>query len=765
MSEKKSPEILIPSEFARLLDNDWREAIVEGGRFSLKSHTVARIILIKAMQKKTRVLCGREFQNSITESVHQLFADLIEYYGLKMFQVTRDSIVNTMNGSDFIFKGVRHNMQSIKSIEGVDIFWGEESQTFSKESIEVITPTIRKEGSQLIWTMNRLLELDPIYERIVVNKMPNSIHINANYDVAEKYGWLPEEIKSEIEHDKKTNPGLYAHKWLGQPMSQIDDAIIGRDAILEAMRRDVSDDGAIEIGVDVARMGNDRTELVKRKGMKETGRKTYSKLRTTEVCDKVEEFAGYDKSILIKVDDTGVGCITEDTSVLTPDGWKHPHQLMPGDVIYSKDEDGHVTETTVASVREKNTEIIEVDGYKFSWAHQLPFKTRNNYDYKLGTWEQATNYKQAIFDTKFNYEGEREDFYLPEQVITMPYGGKKIINKEAHIDAEEFAIFLGWYASEGSIDRSSKCITITQKKTQHFDEIMRVMSYFGKVQVKNNGKSGGKDFKVFNNGLIRWIEEHCYKGGFGFKYKTVPRFIANNSKEVITSFLRAFRDGDGYVHSNGRNYYVTSSVNLVDDLTELIYKVGKSAGCYRKYLKGSTFQIEGRTATRTEDNYVVFEYSRNGYGIAGKESKVYKGKVYSIIINNDTRLMFTKVDGKKPFWTHNGGVTDDLKRRGYNVMPINFGAKPNDPDKYPNLISEAWFYMASIMDDVSLVQDNDLLMELSSRKWVMDSKGRRGVESKDSYKKRGYRSPDKADATILCFYTPKVKKIVYAGLR
>lgn len=419
MSEKKSPEILIPSEFARLLDNDWREAIVEGGRFSLKSHTVARIILIKAMQKKTRVLCGREFQNSITESVHQLFADLIEYYGLKMFQVTRDSIVNTMNGSDFIFKGVRHNMQSIKSIEGVDIFWGEESQTFSKESIEVITPTIRKEGSQLIWTMNRLLELDPIYERIVVNKMPNTIHINANYDVAEKYGWLPEEIKSEIEHDKRTNPGLYAHKWLGQPMSQIDDAIIGRDAILEAMRRDVSDDGAIEIGVDVARMGNDRTELVKRKGHKEIGRQTFSKLRTTEVCDKVEEFANYDKSILIKVDDTGVG----------------------------------------------------------------------------------------------------------------------------------------------------------------------------------------------------------------------------------------------------------------------------------------------------------------------------------------------------------GGVSDDLIRRGYNVMPINFGAKPTEPDKYPNLISEAWFYMASIIDQIQLKQDNDLLMELSSRKWVMDSKGRRGVESKESYKKRGYRSPDKADATILCFYTPKVKKIVYAGLR
>lgn len=415
MSDKVNTknEILIPSEFARLLDNDWREAIVEGGRYSLKSHTVARVILIKAMQKKTRVLCGREFQNSITESVHQLFADLIEYYGLTMFEVRRDSIVNKLNGSDFIFKGVRHNMQSIKSIEGVDIFWGEESQTFSKESIDVITPTVRKPGSQLIWTLNRLLELDPIYERIVIDEMPNTIHIKANYDVAQKYGWLPDEILAEIEHDKKVNPGLYTHKWLGQPLSQVDDAIIGRDAVMQAMQREVSDEGAVEIGVDVARMGNDRTELVKRKGLKEIARETYSKLRTTEVCDKVEQMANYDKSILIKVDDTGVG----------------------------------------------------------------------------------------------------------------------------------------------------------------------------------------------------------------------------------------------------------------------------------------------------------------------------------------------------------GGVSDDLIRRGYNVMPINFGAKPNNPDKYPNLISEAWFYMSEIIDTIQLSRDNDLLMELSSRKWVMDNKGRRGVESKDSYKKRGYRSPDKADATILCFYTPQVHVI------
>ena len=103
--------------------------------------------------------------------------------------------------------------------------------------------------------------------------------------------------------------------------------------------------------------------------------------------------------------------------------------------------------------------------------------------------------------------------------------------------------------------------------------------------------------------------------------------------------------------------------------------------------------------------------------------------------------------------------------RGYNVIPINFGAKASNSDKYPNLISEAWFYLQSIIDQISITNDKDLLVELSNREWKMDSKGRRGVESKDDYKKRGFRSPDLADATILCFYTPPAPpKIEYGGV-
>ena len=207
----------IPNEFKQLFDNDWREAAVYGGRYSLKSHTVARVLLIKARQSKIRVACFREFQNSIEDSSYQLLVDLIKQYNLSDFKATNNSIINTITGSDFIFKGLYHNEQNIKSTEGIDIAWVEEAQTVSKNSLEVLTPTIRKEGSQIIYTYNRLLEDDPVHTRLVVDGRPNTIIINVNYDIAIKYKMMPDSILNEINDDKANRPALYNHKWLGEP--------------------------------------------------------------------------------------------------------------------------------------------------------------------------------------------------------------------------------------------------------------------------------------------------------------------------------------------------------------------------------------------------------------------------------------------------------------------------------------------------------------------------------------------------------------------
>lgn len=412
--------IQIPREFRELFNPVWRNILYYGGRGSTKSHSVARALLIRGMQERKRILCTREFQNSIEDSSYQLLVDLIQKYELDEYIVTKNSIINNITNTSFIFKGLKKGTgQSVKSLEGIDLVWVEEAQSISEESLDILSPTIRNAGSQLIFTFNRMQEQDPVFMRYINDPPPDTYSLLVNYDVAIRAGFFPEVLRVEMEEDRKKHPDLYAHKWLGEPISQGDRAILSRGSVVLAMNREPDTEGATEVGVDVARYGDDRSEFVKRKGLAETARSTFTKLSLTALADELENFVDGNKEILIKIDDTGVG----------------------------------------------------------------------------------------------------------------------------------------------------------------------------------------------------------------------------------------------------------------------------------------------------------------------------------------------------------GGLTDIMIERGYNVMAINFGASPNDKDKYPNLISEAWFYLAEIIDTVSLTSDSNLLMELTSRQWVMDSRGRRGVESKDIYKKRGNRSPDKADATILCFYTPQVPVVEWGGVR
>lgn len=406
MTDQPQVKIQFLSEFRELFNEQWRNIVYWGGRGSGKSRHVALALILRGRQKRLRILCTRELQNTIADSVHKELSEIIESNGFTDYEVTEKTIRNKVTGTEFIFRGLRHNAAEIKSLTGIDIAWVEEAQSISEDSLKLLVPTIRKPGSQLIYTFNRMNELDPVYVRYVMNERERTYVRQVNFDVLDRYGLFPEELREEMEADKAASLDLYAHVWLGEPVSQSDTAILSRSAVLAAMEREVSAEGAVEVGVDVARMGDDRTVFKMRKGHREMATKTYTKLRTTEVCDKLERFIDYNKDVLLKIDDTGVG----------------------------------------------------------------------------------------------------------------------------------------------------------------------------------------------------------------------------------------------------------------------------------------------------------------------------------------------------------GGVTDEMMVRGYKVEAINFGAKAYDEDKYPNLISEAWFYLATIIDRISLEMDTDLLMELTTRQWKMDSKGRRVVESKADYKKRGFRSPDIADALIMCFY-------------
>jgi len=221
-------KIEVPKEFKVLfdLDSDLRHIVLYGGRASGKSTSVALSLLILGMNKKLRILCTREVQNSIADSVHKLLSDLISKYKLNTWEVQKDIIRNKQTGSEIFFKGLHNNSQSIKSIEGIDIVWVEEAQSVSADSINTLVPTIRKAGSRLIWTFNRLTENDPVWELIVKKADDRTFVQRINSDAIELL--LSKEIIEEREKMRIDNPEMFEHVWLGEPMTAKTGSVFGK---------------------------------------------------------------------------------------------------------------------------------------------------------------------------------------------------------------------------------------------------------------------------------------------------------------------------------------------------------------------------------------------------------------------------------------------------------------------------------------------------------------------------------------------------------
>jgi phage terminase large subunit len=160
-------ELTIPEKLGPLFEPR-RYKVLYGGRGSAKSWTVARILLAIGATRCVRVLCCREIQKSIAESVHQLLRDQIEKLGLGHHYTVTDKAITGANGTQFFFAGLKHNIDSIKSKEGIDLVWVEEAQTVSKRSWEKLIPTIRKPGSEIWVVFNPELDTDETWKRFII---------------------------------------------------------------------------------------------------------------------------------------------------------------------------------------------------------------------------------------------------------------------------------------------------------------------------------------------------------------------------------------------------------------------------------------------------------------------------------------------------------------------------------------------------------------------------------------------------------------------
>jgi phage terminase large subunit len=189
-----------------------RYKVAKGGRGSAKSWTIARMLLLKAMEKPLRILCTREIQDSIKESVHKLLKDQIDLLELQGYTVQNDVIRHT-NGSEFLFKGLYTNLSKIKSFEGVDICWIEEAESISAASWQILDPTIRKPESEIWISFNPRYEDDIIYTTFVLEKPDNAEVITLNWQDNKHF---PKELQLQKDHMARTNPDLYLHIWEGE---------------------------------------------------------------------------------------------------------------------------------------------------------------------------------------------------------------------------------------------------------------------------------------------------------------------------------------------------------------------------------------------------------------------------------------------------------------------------------------------------------------------------------------------------------------------
>lgn len=208
----KTARIKIPPAF-KMLSSNKRYKVLYGGRGAGKSWACARVLLARGFAKRIRILCAREIQRSISDSVHKLLTEQIDAMGLTGFyDITRDTI-RGQNGTEFIFKGLRTNPQEIKSMEGVDICWVEEAQAVSADSWDVLIPTIRKPGSEVWITFNPLDESDPTFQRFVINPPDDAAVRKVNYN---ENPYFPEVLRKEMEWLKKRDYESYLHIWEGE---------------------------------------------------------------------------------------------------------------------------------------------------------------------------------------------------------------------------------------------------------------------------------------------------------------------------------------------------------------------------------------------------------------------------------------------------------------------------------------------------------------------------------------------------------------------
>jgi len=248
----------VPQKLLEILTkiNDYRYLRAYGGRGGAKSQTIGRIMLYLGEMRKLRIVCGRETQNTISESVYSLLVDLIRSFNLN-YEIQASKLIHRETGTEITFRGFRQQGAfNIQGMEGIDIVWIDEAQAITKKTIDVLIPTIRKDNAKIMFSMNPHVVTDPV--TVFCKGRSDCLEININYD---ENIFCTAALKREAEECRKKSEDDYQHIWMGLPLAQAEDAVFSMEE-LEATSIDKyrvrQGYGMRLAGHDIARYGDDK---------------------------------------------------------------------------------------------------------------------------------------------------------------------------------------------------------------------------------------------------------------------------------------------------------------------------------------------------------------------------------------------------------------------------------------------------------------------------------------------------------------------------
>lgn len=309
---------IVEKVYDQLLSSSKRHRIIVGGRGKGASWSLARILLARGMAEKRFIVCVREVQKSIEHSVKKLLDDTIKDKHLQGFYRIKKYEIDGINGTKFIFHGLQdYNADNIKSLEGADDCWVAEAQTISRRSINILRPTVRKDGSVMWWDFNPRYETDPVYVDYILNNDPNAEVLWLNW---KDNPWFTEALKMELEADYRRNEVEARHIWEGElrhagdlyvcPSPLVDMAI--QNTILDVQTPDMA------VGADIAHQGGDEIVFYKRHGKKIIDQ-YFSRYQDTQTTVRHLKAFVLEKNIPINIDNGDIGKAVAD--LLEQDGW------------------------------------------------------------------------------------------------------------------------------------------------------------------------------------------------------------------------------------------------------------------------------------------------------------------------------------------------------------------------------------------------------------------------------------------------------------